>query len=505
MNLIEQRRLPASVILFLVLFAACWPLYQYIFDVDGIGYAAVAQHYADGNFIRAVNGFWSPMHSWLVIPFLKLGIQVAAAFKITSGIISACSLISLHSLLQKFELTERSKTLIQFTAVIILLHYTYYELAADVLFVFILLVYFNLCLSKSFYSSINKNILAGLLGSLLYFSKTYGFPFFLFHFTLIHLSRSREKNKSLAPYLTGIASFLLLAFPWLTALHWKYGEWVTPFDKYNDHWHFSGNSLQAPIMQGPPHEGSAAVWEDPWHVRSNNLKNISFLQLVIHQIRTMVFNTQQLLKCFHELSFLAPAILIVTTVNVLMKKKQHHLFLLVAMLTLPAGYILLHLETRFIWALSFILMIAGAGYFEQWLAALQLKKWQQYLLWLIFYSSFLLYPIDKLKDTAFEHKEFYTTAAVLKEKQITGSFTSNTKIAECMVIAWYGKMEYYRIVKSNFTGDELLTEMKQRKVRHYFYYYKSQMEKEMFLTGKIAGVATSIKEPEPGLIVASLF
>ena len=114
MNQLYRQRLPISVFIFTMLFIGTWPLYKFIFDVDGIGYAAVANHYVEGNFKLAVNGFWNPLHSWLAVPFIKAGLSDWAAFKISNGIFSIMSLIVLHSLLNKFALSDWLKTSIQF-------------------------------------------------------------------------------------------------------------------------------------------------------------------------------------------------------------------------------------------------------------------------------------------------------------------------------------------------------------------------------------------------------
>lgn len=63
-----------------MLFILLLPFYKQVFDVDGIGYSLVAQHLAHGNFARAINGFWSPLHSWLIAPFIKTGIPVELLF-----------------------------------------------------------------------------------------------------------------------------------------------------------------------------------------------------------------------------------------------------------------------------------------------------------------------------------------------------------------------------------------------------------------------------------------
>ncbi|HTH32092.1 MAG TPA: hypothetical protein VL946_12155, partial [Lacibacter sp.] len=75
MNLLHKQRLPFSLALFCILFAVTWPLYQYVSDLDAIGYMEVAHHYIKGEWKLAVNGFWNPLHSWLVVPLIKLGLN----------------------------------------------------------------------------------------------------------------------------------------------------------------------------------------------------------------------------------------------------------------------------------------------------------------------------------------------------------------------------------------------------------------------------------------------
>ncbi|MBK8089438.1 MAG: hypothetical protein IPK31_16725 [Chitinophagaceae bacterium] len=505
MNPVYKLRLSISILFFIALFIVTWPLYQYHFDVDGIGYAAVAHHYLEGNFKLAVNGFWNPLHSWLAVPFMKAGLPDWAAFKVSNAIFSIGSLVVLYSLLNKFSLSDWLKTSIQLSSVILLLYYTYSELAADALLVFLLLAYFNLIKSGSFFSSIQKNLLAGFIGACLYFDKSYGFPFFIFHFIVIHLFLNPDKKQAVKQLAAGFGIFALFTFPWIYALHWKYGEWMIAFGKFNAHWDFSKGPMPGPVIQPPPYEGSAAVWEDPWHVRKNNLSNVPFLQIALHQVRVILFNFQQWLISIHELSFLASAILLMSAVNYFIQKNKTWLFLIITLITLPAGYILLHVETRFIWALSFVFMIAGGILMQQLFAAININKWQRLFIWLIFFGSFLLEPINKLKDQAFKHKEFFDTVDMMKQNSIAGKFISNTKKSECMVVAYLSKSSYYTIAKPSYTTDELLEELDHYQIRYYFFYYSSLQEKEEFLSGKIAAKAKQIREPETGLLVLDLY
>jgi hypothetical protein len=502
MKFINRHNLAISIFLFVLLFICLWPLYQYIFDVDGIGYAAVAHHYINGDWVKAVNGFWNPLHSWLVIPFMKTGLSDGAAFKISNAFIAVASLYFLYRLLHKFELNNTIKTCIQFCGSILLLHYAYYELAADVLFVLLMLMFMNLYADSGFYNSISKNVLAGILGALLYFSKSYGFPFFIFHFAVIHIFLNGITRKSLMPFLCGFLVFFLLCFLWMMALYWKYGEWMIAFGKYNAHWSFSTEPQQGPLLQPPPYETSAAVWEDPWFVKKDNLQKVPFTTIALQQIRTALYNTQHMLLHLHELSFFAPVLLMLFFMKGVFKKSTTFKWLLVSMITLPSGYILLHFETRFIWALSFILMIGGALILENFFSKEIFKSWQQLLIWLVFFGSFLLYPVDHLKDSAYAGKDFYETAAFMKQNNIKGSFTSNKFKSESMVIAYLSGTSYYNPKKLSFKNEQLLQELKQYHIPYYFYYYSSYQDKESFLSSTLAREASRFIEMRKGLLVA---
>lgn len=503
MNLLFKQRLPFSLAIFCILFAGTWPLYQYVSDLDAIGYMEVAHHYLHGEWKSAVNGFWNPLHSWLVLPLLKSGLHDWTAFKISNLFFSLGSLWMLHALLNKFPLSLWLKSAIQYCSIIIFLHYCYFELAADALLVFLLLIYFNLIKQDDFYASTGKNIAAGFIGALLYLTKSYGFPFFIFHFIVIHLLFNRFAT--IKQVVIGLLVFAVCVFPWLYALHWKYGEWMIAFGKFNAHWKFGDAPLPGPVLHPPPHAGSSSVWEDPWHMRTDNLASVPFLTIALHQIRVMLFNFQQWLKCIHELSFLASGILFLSGYMYFKQQSKQWLYLLVGILLLPSGYLLLHLETRFIWATSFVFLIAGALLLQQLAAAVPLKKWQQFLMWLIFFGSFLLEPVNLLKDQIYHHRSIFETADLIKKEQIKGSFTSNQRVDECMVYAYLTKNPYYTISKPTYAVADLVNELKQNKVKYYFFYYTTQQDKEEFSKGTIASLAVKQTELLPGLLAVQLY
>jgi hypothetical protein len=498
MNFLKQNRLIISLLLFLVLFAATWPFYKYIFDVDGIGYASVAHHYINGDWQKAINGFWYPLHSWLVIPFIKMGFNDGAAFKISNLFISLASLAALHKLLIKTELNDYHKISIQLTAVIMLLHYSYTQLAGDILFMFVLLLLINLHQTSDFYTSITKNIAAGLLGVCLYLSKSYGFPFFLVYYICGYIFFNNKKMP--VKYIfTGLAVFFLLSFLWMIALHWKYNTWFVDFAKYRAHLG-DRSAYTGLLIQPPPYNTSAAVWEDPWLVNIYELPQKDMASWFLQEMRVIIFNIQNLLIKLCDLSFLAPAIIFGLTVSLFVKNNYQRKFWLFTILMMPAGYLLLHVETRFIWVLSFILLIAGASLLHECFSNLAISKKKQLFLWSVFFASFLLKPIDNLKDDFKRHEQFYELAGYIKSNQLSGNFTSNNKPGENMVVAYLSGMRYFKIA-GNAHANQLLAKFRELNIRYYFFYYDNTFEKELFMNGLIFKATRNSLEAGKNLII----
>ncbi len=506
MNRIIDNRLFISIGFYILLFIFCLPFYRYLFDVDAIGYIGAAKQYIAGNYQLAVNGYWPPLHSWIILPFIKMGMLPEDAFKYSNALIAIGSLYALHLLLNKIEVTEPLKAAILFTSVIIFLHYTFYQLAADLLLVFLLLLLFNLVHHKRFYSSIYLNMIAGSIGALAFFAKSYAFPFFILYFILLHLFFNPNGAKKFYFIIAGLTVFFIISFPWISLLHWKYGEWMIAHGKNNyGYWDVKFRDLSGPLLVAPPYKGSPAIWEDPWKIERLNFRNAEASTIVLHQIRIILFNIQQWLKSIHDLSVLSAGILFTSFIYYIKEKNRFFLFLLISVFSLSVGYLLFHIETRFIWSLTFLILIAGSLLLSTLLSSIQLTSWQRLTVWLIFFGSFLLEPVNGLKDNLFINRDLYKTAEVVKNQSVQGSFTSNKKQGESILIAYLSNNSYYTLIKPSFTTNELMAEMEQHQIRYYFFYYDSQQEKEGFLKGQIAAKAQQIKELEPGLLVLSFY
>src|SRR4051812_40805140 len=102
--MLNRYRLPFALIVYTTCFAILYPLYRFKFDDDGIGYLMVTKRLAAGDLFNAINGYWSPLHSWLLAPLYKAGLNEFTAFKLSNGLIGAGILITVNRLCGKTNL-----------------------------------------------------------------------------------------------------------------------------------------------------------------------------------------------------------------------------------------------------------------------------------------------------------------------------------------------------------------------------------------------------------------
>ena len=142
---------------------------------------------------------------------------------------------------------------------------------------------------------------------------------------------------------------------------------------------------------------------------------------------------------------------------------------------------------------------------KQLFRQVQMKNWQRLLVWLFFFGSFLLEPINQLKDQGYYDKEIFDTADQMKQQQVIGKFTSNEQVGECMVFAYLTKSPYYAITKPSYYSKELLTEISQYRMPSSSLKKNAQQQKEAFLETSLAKSAIKQFELKPGLLVLSFY
>ena len=127
--------------LWIALSAVLLPSFLPLLNADGTAYISVANQYMRGDWAQAVNGFWGPLLSWLLLPFMAAGLAPVTAAKIVLILAGIPMLLALRRIAAELDLGEPLTTLLLIAAVPIGVYMALCMITPDFLVAVILLVY----------------------------------------------------------------------------------------------------------------------------------------------------------------------------------------------------------------------------------------------------------------------------------------------------------------------------------------------------------------------------
>jgi hypothetical protein len=500
-----------------MLFSSCfvllYPWYQFVLDDDGIGYAMVTKRLAAGDYAHALNGYWSPLHSWIALPFYKAGLSLTAAFKFSNLLISCCMLFVCDRLMQRTELSDRKKMLLLITAIPMLLYMTFYQLAADILFCLLFCSYVLLCAAATAFTKTITVISCAIIGVFAYLAKAYAFPLFIAHFTVWQCwlyKRSllpRRKRQIIKNLGIGIGLFLMLALPWIIALHGKYDRWTFGYSgKVNLAWQLAPEKTVSPattFFSAPPYPDSPTPWEDPGYPQQVFVSSFESPAVFFRQVKLILHNVIAALHSFHALSFLATAIMLAMFLFVMRTGSSVMLLFLLSVILLPGGYLPVHIEPRFLWPAAFLLLIAGTYLLTRIFSIWRFRPAAQNIAWIVFIGSFLITPLNSLQDLRHANKEEHAIASSLKKDGIAGNFASDgSSYSNMRKIAFLSGNRYYENHRQQYSADEIVAGIKSARIDYFFFF---QNPSDDFRNSSLYTSATrKIEYPRYNLVILDM-
>ena len=161
--------------------------YQYNIGGDELSYINIAHEYAVGKWGDAINGYWSPLYSWLMTPFLLLGstpIYAVYLSKIVSLTIGFFTIISVNRLSGTFELDAVVKRALLFSLIPVILFFSLMYNTPDLLLVCVLVYYLAIIFDPKYSDKWFNGVSCGLSWRCGLFNKEFCVSFFScsFHF-----------------------------------------------------------------------------------------------------------------------------------------------------------------------------------------------------------------------------------------------------------------------------------------------------------------------------------
>lgn len=512
-TIIKQYRCAFAIVLFILAYILLYPFYRYVFDADAIGYLMVARRFAAGDWYNAINGYWSPLHSWLAVPFIKAGMNEFVTFRILNAAIGAGILLFMHRLLNRMSLSEDIQIMALLISVPVIISFCYYEVAADVLLCMLLLAYVDIITSPGFFESPRLNILAGVIACMAYLAKTYALAFVIVHFTIVQLLYYRNAGKKngagivVRNLMLGCGVCLLLAMPWAYVLYRKYHFFTWGYaGKLNFSWQLTPpeERMRAIFMQ-PVNASSPAGWEDPISFTTGKIyHSFSSWPIFLKQVKLIFHNSKETIKCFSELSFLSIAIMMSLLIYLFRNYALLPALLFITILLLPLGYLTLLMETRFIWTANLLLLIAGAWLLQHLLQKMNLMRWQRITAWSIFFTSFLVYPADALQDHWLGDKDVFEMAQSFRRHGITGKFVGLNQQGYMEKAAYLSGTHYYG-TSFVHSEEEILAETRREQIHHMVYMYSDRHDAACFKKSLLYTSSNKqVEIPDQNLIIIEL-
>ncbi len=484
-----------ALILYSILGLMALKFYRYQLNPDGISYISIGQEYMKADFENAVNGYWGPLLSWLLIPFLHFRVEPLVAAKCLSLVIGGLSIVGVKLLSHKFGINERMRAMILFPLIPIILNFSMTTITPDLLITCLLIFYLNVIFSPDYPTSRHKGLLCGALGSLAYLSKHYGFSFFLVHFSLINAfyyfrNAAQERIKVIKNFILGLAIFSIISGSWVVVLSHKYAQ-VTfgTSAKYN----FAlvgpesyGRLVDDQGLLEPSHQTAVSAWEDPSRLKLRPWNPFQSLKYFFHGIKVLLKGVATIIFIFHSFSILSVPILVVfilfcvQPIKTLISKSEE-LFPLITVIIYSAGLSFFIIQERYLWLVNILLMLMGGYVLKKLTITDFFNRTRRKILFALFIFSFIALPLVNLTFNLNAGRDTYRLSQVLQEKyHIRGRIASIGHWNRTLCLSYFLKSQYYGQVKKTTSQKELLNELKTYKIDYLFVWDESRLRFSLF-------------------------
>lgn len=451
-------------ILFLVLF---WMLgvyfikyYQYdTINRDLIVIISIAKLYALNDIPDAVNGYWGPFFSWLLVPFIlynQTPQSIIYSTKVLSLIIGFFTVIGIRFLSYRFQMDEKLRLIILFPTIFVILYFALRYNPVDLLLTCFLVYYLYFIFDSAYSYKLRSSILCGVLAAMAYLTKSYAFPFFIAHFitmnTFYYLKDNFNKRNILKNLVLGLAVFFIITSAWSSLISAKYNQiTIGTSGKYNFE-EVGPFQHGSPIWNGfikPPNNESVSAWEDPSYFKMKSWNPLGSWKLFIHMLNLTANNFLKLIGYLQQFTYFSMIILIIylsflfKPLNKLILTDNEKIYPILTIIIFCAGYLFIFVEPRYFFIVYLLIILMGGYLLNILFKTNFLNNWGKFLLMSLFISSLVVAPITALVNDRNIGQEFYIMSNSIRGYGIHGNIASNDKYMDTLNLAYYLNVHYY--------------------------------------------------------------
>ena len=496
------RKSPLACILgiYFLLCGAMLPWFLHRVAPDAASYLTIARKYRAWEFSDAINGYWSPLLSWLVAPLLCLGAPMEVTGKCLEIAIGAGALSAVWWLGKRLELPEGVRVWTTLALVPAVAMYALTDTTPDVLVAVLLAVYIGVVIGPDYPRSPWQGAACGLLGALAYLAKAYAFPFFLAHFLAVsgylfvrRRSSRVELRRLAAATAAGLLVFAVVAGGWAGLLSRKYSRpTIGTTGGYQFSLHGQGHPTDVGGLYPPATKLAISAWEDPTDLSivprppgaspparprpavvpaavpkvKPFLPDGPFSRLFYRVYHNLIRYTGTLFRLSPLWPFILLGLLIACWNVPRGGERDRWVILIGTMLLYPAGYLLIFINERFFWLITFLLSLS-AGLLTTALPVLRRKPWSTCFA-VVVALSLSLWPawlLIRLRHHVLE--ETPAVAAQLRPMMPPGTrIASDLEWGITNSIAFHLDARYYGLLRPQASAQEQQQQLRQYRIEY---------------------------------------
>jgi len=404
--------------------ACMWSPHQ--LNPDATAYFTIAQKYAHLDIKGALNSYWGPLFSWLLVPSVWLGIGLDAAARGISVLAAAATIILMYNFWRARGLHRTIAVSICLVAATLFTGWVLLGATSPDMIFTLIVALLAVCADRFVaVPSMRHGIWLGCTGAALYYAK--GFGLYLFVAVIVGMALwqwwqadQRKARRQLKP---AIITFALLVVPFMGALSLKYHQPTINSTGAYVHRAFGPEVLggQPMLTQGPlqpPNDTATTVWEDPSRLIPlmpdwNPLQSRGYLSYFVH--KTVQRNFIVTLESINDMGALCVAAVLLLLLGCLARgpgqtHRREYVLLTSLSVVIVGGYALVLTEPRYLWPVI-VLALMGMGLWATRLEQKRLLNGAQALCASLIIGWLYLLPLPaRLQDAHLSSTEFYIQA-----------------------------------------------------------------------------------------------
>jgi hypothetical protein len=467
------------------------PYYRYQINPDGVSYISIAKKYLAGNLSEAVNGYWSPLYSWLLTPLLFIGAEPLLAAKVLNLFVGSLIIFVIARITRRLSISVGTRNVLLLAAIPMILLFSMMLITPDLLVTLLMLIYFLITFETDYPSTKRNGMLCGFWGGVAYLAKSYSLPFFICHFTLVnflHYVKRQDRairSKIIANFFCGFAVFSIISGIWITILSSKYHTFVYATAGGNHLMSLISHDKEPMYYHGflaPPNQTAISAWEDPSFFTFPRWSPVESFDAFKYYARYVKKNFYKIYDLLKQFSFLSLPIIIASSLFLLKKPKKilsdHQIFFpVISVFLFLWGYSLIIVEERYLWVTFFLILILGGCIIEKLFQNSFFTPPRKAALYIFFLISIYQPVIGRLPYMD-RGESIYPLSQKLKETIHPGDrIASNKGWGMSLFIAYYLDASYYGIPKDPADKETLDKELHKYHINHYLIWDNGKLVK----------------------------